>query len=82
MRQITVTASHVQQFRARSGNPHMIVRKGRVQVVGEDYYRLLPFKARLITTRVALAELDPEAGTYEPGMLAALLSDYATHLED
>lgn len=82
MNQVTVTASDVEMFRNRSGNPHMLRRGNRVQIVGEEYYRQMPQRGRLIVTRADLAAIDPEADTYEPAMLAALLSDYATHMED
>jgi hypothetical protein len=77
---ITITESDARQFLSRPGNPHIVQHNKGVQIVSESYYRA--YRGRLITTRADLAAIDPAAATYEPAMLAGLLSDYASNMED
>lgn len=78
---ITVTAEDVEQFRARSGNPHM-VRVGRhVRIYGEDYYRMYRSADwHLIVTRADLNAVDPDTEDYTPEGLAELLTNFADNM--
>lgn len=77
---ITVTEKNAQDLIERPGNTHLVRYGRRVCVWSEAYYRMDP-RGTVLMTRNDLRLIDPDADTYTPAFLAAMLSDYANHTE-
>jgi hypothetical protein len=79
---IIVTTRDARQLLTDPGNPHLICHGRDVRVVGERAWREVYAAdgALLIMSRDDLADLDPEALTYDPCRLATLLTTFASEL--